>query len=621
MTAARKLPPTGVAGNRRPSITRVSQAAVKLSERGSTLEELRRLVAEVGKSRLVSVVGEEGLIDPLGGLIAEATMAMRSLATTHSGGHAAALDRLEQLLDDPSWTVADISLASLRQNNQALQDYIRTLSEERDKFRIQFESLRTAVARAVKVRAEVSEDDVKLAGEDGQLRQTDQDTAAGRWDTAAVAVERAKEALRAHGLTDPEDLDKRQAEILECAKGKELLEAKMGRRAELFLISGATVQGDVPYKVMLKRPGFQFIQETNLHDDSLILQVDQTLFRDTIDEIAADSVEGIRAAATPETRRARPERKETSQHLQNLDPAARLEKVGKRMYGLLIPDAMQRLIDETPDVPLTITSNNPELPWELMHDGRDYLCLKRMFARMPAGQTFPRRTRDAGYAPPATTRVLLLDSAPDGDLPQAKVEVDEIESALRSQAHSAVTRISGPDVTSIRLTDELSLGSYDVIHYAGHAGFDPDRPELSFLVMAGGERFRADRVQRLLEGHPVVFLNACESSRSGENAPGRPTGGSVAQAQGLASAFVYGGAQACVGALWPVFDDTARAFAIEFYRQLLEGRQRVGEALRLARMQLRKSHSDRVRWAAYALYGDPSYRIGEEATAWSGPNL
>ena len=54
------------------------------------------------------------------------------------------------------------------------------------------------------------------------------------------------------------------------------------------------------------------------------------------------------------------------------------------MYSLLIPDAMQRLIDETDEFPLTITSNNPELPWELLHDGTEFLCLKRTFARMPA---------------------------------------------------------------------------------------------------------------------------------------------------------------------------------------------------------------------------------------------
>jgi CHAT domain-containing protein len=144
--------------------------------------------------------------------------------------------------------------------------------------------------------------------------------------------------------------------------------------------------------------------------------------------------------------------------------------------------------------------------------------------------------------------------------------------------------------------------------------YDPQRPQLSYLLLSSGEHFQADRVQRLLEGHPVVFLNACESSKSAPQAVGQPTGSTVAQAQGLASAFVYGGAQACVGSLWPVFDDTAAELSVEFYRELIEKGQRVGEALRLARKRSHENvtHQDRITWAAYALYGDPSYRLGAQ---------
>ncbi len=419
----------------------------------------------------------------------------------------------------------------------------------------------------------------------------------------------------------------------------ELRDTKLARRAELFLISGATVDLSVPYKVLLRRPNFGTIQESNLYDDVEVLLTDQDLFRDTIDTIAESSIKGIRSAAgqqptpaqraapqeqvapsptpaegaspagsAPTVRRAAPVRAVATDHLDQLDSAGRLERIGRRMYSLLIPDAMQRLIDETDEFPLTITSNNPELPWELLHDGTEFLCLKRTFARMPAQQTFPRRTRD--FAAPGVRRkttVLLIHSVHGEPLQQAEREVSAIEAGLATMSPApVVTRLSGSDVTASRLTDELSLGDYDLIHYAGHAGFDAERPERSYLLLSTGEHFRAERVQRLLEGHPVVFLNACESSKSAPQAQGRSTGGTVAQAQGLASAFVYGGAQACVGSLWPVFDDTAAELAVEFYRQLIEKRQRVGEALRRARVLSHSQQQDRTTWAAYALYGDPS---------------
>ncbi|WP_347353653.1 CHAT domain-containing protein [Intrasporangium sp.] len=105
---------------------------------------------------------------------------------------------------------------------------------------------------------------------------------------------------------------------------------------------------------------------------------------------------------------------------------------------------------------------------------------------------------------------------------------------------------------------------------------------------------------------------------------GRPPGHRPAdrepQAQGLGSAFVYGGAQACVGSLWPVFDDTAAELAATFYDELIGNRQRVGEALRQARRRSHDVRHDTITWAAYALYGDPAYRLGAPVvTTWGAP--
>jgi CHAT domain-containing protein len=80
------------------------------------------------------------------------------------------------------------------------------------------------------------------------------------------------------------------------------------------------------------------------------------------------------------------------------------------------------------------------------------------------------------------------------------------------------------------------------------------------------------------------------------------------KAEGLASAFIYGGARACIGALWPIHDDAAAQFAIEFYRSALDG-QTVGEALRLARGEIKERFPDRITWAAFVLYGDPTARL------------
>ena len=91
-------------------------------------------------------------------------------------------------------------------------------------------------------------------------------------------------------------------------------------------------------------------------------------------------------------------------------------------------------------------------------------------------------------------------------------------------------------------------------------------------------------------------------------------GSIVREAQGLASAFVYAGASACVGTLWPVFDDTAYTLATSFY-ELLFSRRRVGDALCGARTTTRRKHKDGTTWAAYALYGDPAAQLRPRDTA------
>ncbi len=79
---------------------------------------------------------------------------------------------------------------------------------------------------------------------------------------------------------------------------------------------------------------------------------------------------------------------------------------------------------------------------------------------------------------------------------------------------------------------------------------------------------------------------------------------------GLASAFVYSGALGCVGSLWPVYDTPAAELAVKFYRYVLSG-EPTGEALRMARVEIRQSYPDEITWAAYVLYGDPTFRLTE----------
>ena len=271
---------------------------------------------------------------------------------------------------------------------------------------------------------------------------------------------------------------------------------------------------------------------------------------------------------------------------------------------------MQRFLTEARSS-LTIRTNDVELPWELMRvqgrEGPETLCLERPVARMPAGRAYPRRetTKKRDFQ---GLRFLLIYSDPDNNLPAAGREIEQIASGLPAELVT-IDRLLPADVLGNKLNKVLIDADYDVIHYAGHAFFDDKDADLSGLVLKGSELFFAQKVRRLLEGHPLVFLNACESGRTAnEKEPQKLEGYLQEPAEGIASVFIYGGAANCVGSIWPVYDTPAAEFAISFYRRVIDGYM-VGEALRQAWLESKRKYPEEITWASYVLYGDPTARL------------
>ena len=74
----------------------------------------------------------------------------------------------------------------------------------------------------------------------------------------------------------------------------------------------------------------------------------------------------------------------------------------------------------------------------------------------------------------------------------------------------------------------------------------------------------------------------------------------MGQMGGFAAQCVEGGCSGIVAPYWAVADDSARAFAVDFYGQLKAGKA-IGEALQ----ELRKSKPKDPTYQAFAYLGDP----------------
>ena len=183
-----------------------------------------------------------------------------------------------------------------------------------------------------------------------------------------------------------------------------------------------------------------------------------------------------------------------------------------------------------------------------------------------------------------------------GRLPGAEIEASQIARSYRRS-----TLLSRAEATRARVVERLATASS--LHFAGHAVFDDDRPELSYLALAGDSvsetRLRAREIGNLrLSQLRLVVLSACSTlnPRSTRNGP----------VAGLAYSFLAAGTPALISTLWDVRDDASADLLVAFHRRLVQ-HDRPSEALRKTQLEALHSQSTYLRiprtWAAFTYTG------------------
>lgn len=192
----------------------------------------------------------------------------------------------------------------------------------------------------------------------------------------------------------------------------------------------------------------------------------------------------------------------------------------------------------------------------------------------------------------------LLDSAEARTLPPlrgALVEADRI-----APLYGKSTVLAGRKAT--REAVIAAMPGHAVVHFAGHAVFDADAPERSYLALAGGGdggRLQAREIATLrLSDTRLVVLSACRTVGDRTTRTGAVAG--------LAYSFLRAGVPAMVSTLWDVSDDAVVDVVTAFHERLSRG-MAAPDALRSAQLDaLRSAHPD-VRapaaWAAFQYIG------------------
>jgi hypothetical protein len=272
---------------------------------------------------------------------------------------------------------------------------------------------------------------------------------------------------------------------------------------------------------------------------------------------------------------------------------------GETAYRVYLPNRTQEQLRAQQDGAIQLHTDWADIPWELLHDGNDFLCLKCPLARKPK---LLREPRDSMVEESDRFQALVVGD-PTYDLNGAEEEAREV-AAMLGQSGGTIDLLLGDQATPEVFSKLVVKNPYRLIHFAGHGYFDAAEPRKSGLVFAGNRVVCGEELERVLSGRPFVFLSACEAGME-STVPSR-AGFWGNFTEGIAISTLLGGALGCLGPMWPIKDGIAKGFAIEFYVHFLRDMP-IGEAVRRARMWA-KEQDDHDFWAAWVLYGDPLQR-------------
>ena len=286
--------------------------------------------------------------------------------------------------------------------------------------------------------------------------------------------------------------------------------------------------------------------------------------------------------------------------------------LGRDIYRHLAPPAFQQMFWDIRDElgsdfrTIQIYTDLPWIPWELMIPSRSdgsgehgFLGAELEMARWHLSERTallkppPQRPRMSG----------MLVIAPEYE--------GERRLAAQSDEVAGLRQFDGMREVPGRIDDLTQLLAdlpQAIVHFAGHGLVQADRGIDSYSILLEDGRINLTTWMGLsptrFETHPFFLFNSCDVGQSQRIAD---------FVQGWAPAVLELGACGYIGALWPLEDDAASAFVVDFYSRLYsEGplRGRVAAAL----LETRRSFLDQGHpiALAYVFYGDPhlTLRLG-----------
>jgi CHAT domain-containing protein len=232
------------------------------------------------------------------------------------------------------------------------------------------------------------------------------------------------------------------------------------------------------------------------------------------------------------------------------------------------------------------------LPLHALRVGGSYLIERNPVVYVPSVSALRHSQAGRGEATTRAGRRAAVFGDSRRNLPAASVEATMVAELFGVEANLG-ERVSRDSLL-------LALTSADIVHFAGHAGFDALDPLDSGLQLAGSDTLTASEIfGSPAMGASLVTLSGCETGLS-RNQPGD-------ELIGLVRAFLYARASSVVVSLWSVADDSTGFLMRRFYEHLLcnQSMYKV-DALRVAILETMAEPrwESFYYWAPFVIIGD-----------------
>ncbi|HEY9676371.1 MAG TPA: CHAT domain-containing protein [Drouetiella sp.] len=289
----------------------------------------------------------------------------------------------------------------------------------------------------------------------------------------------------------------------------------------------------------------------------------------------------------------------------------------KRLYNKLVAPVMADAPPEVDRLLIVPHSSLYHLPFSALHDGKEFLCQKYSISYLPTTSLIPVLARASKPTEKESANKYLVSAISDYSATRREGLV--FSSRLRSAAGledltytmEEAQNIFGAHGSSAKLltNDEVKqslpelFSQYPVVHFAGHAVFNPEEPLASGLVLADGSILTAAAI---LQGNALrtncgklLVLSACQTGVNKVT-----EGGEIL---GLARALMYAGMPNLVLSLWEVADRSTAELMQDFHKHLLPGEDnsqpQIADALREAQRSAAASGQPIHAWAPFVHLG------------------